>query len=424
MGIVQFVSMNRFIKTVVLAGAFSFFLSRPAIATNLLQNSGFENVIDGKPTDWNPSASTISYASINSSAHWGSFSVSVTKSSSGYGFIFQEVNIDPAKKYKFSGWSLWNDSAITNVKLRIEWYGSDQSSRLKLDEVALPQKDSSFQFLEIASMAPPEGAVKVKVEAYIYLNTANPTQPALFDDLNFEETTGESSTIPTASPTSFPTSTNQPPTPTPTSTPNATYKINEVKDQNGQTLSSVKIYVDDVYIHHYAPETLTFCEGCKCDTEVSCGFGEHTIKLEKTGFQNWSETKNIISGETYEVNPVMKISTANSPTPTAVSTTAIPTFSLTSTVTLTKNKNKNSSSNSATLSGEILGDALGSSSSSEATNSTEFTDSFSSKSGQVSGNQSIFPKILLILSGICLLSSSIIILWRRGILNFLNFGSR
>lgn len=45
---------------------------------------------------------------------------------------------------------------------------------------------------------------------------------------------------------------------TPTSFPKAFYKINEVKNKNGETISNVKIYVDGVYIHHYAPEVLTF----------------------------------------------------------------------------------------------------------------------------------------------------------------------
>ena len=109
------------------------------------------------------------------------------------------------------------------------------------------------------------------------------------------------------------------PSPSPSSSPSpessptsASYKINEVKNEDGEVLSSVKIYVDDIYLHHYAPETLTFCDGCRCDDYVDCGFGEHTIKLEKSGFQNWIETKTINSNETYEVNPTMKLSESDS----------------------------------------------------------------------------------------------------------------
>ena len=96
--------------------------------------------------------------------------------------------------------------------------------------------------------------------------------------------------------------------PSPESSLTSEYKINEVKDENGNTLSSTKVYVDGKYTHHYAPETLEFCEGCYCDSnqEVSCGFGEHTIKLEKTGHESWSETKTFSSGNSFEVNPILK----------------------------------------------------------------------------------------------------------------------
>ena len=78
----------------------------------------------------------------------------------------------------------------------------------------------------------------------------------------------------------------------------ATCKINDVKDIDGQVLSSVKIYIDGTYTGHYAPETFTFCEGCK-----DGGFGDHVIKLEKSSYQDWSETKNFKAGDSFEINP-------------------------------------------------------------------------------------------------------------------------
>ncbi|MBP8591599.1 lamin tail domain-containing protein [Candidatus Shapirobacteria bacterium] len=89
----------------------------------------------------------------------------------------------------------------------------------------------------------------------------------------------------------------------------ATYQINEVKNEKGEVLSSVKIYVDDQYIHHYAPEVLEFCNSCYCDDDkkVACGFGEHVIRLEKNGYQDWEETKVVKAGDSYPVNPVMKL---------------------------------------------------------------------------------------------------------------------
>ncbi len=89
------------------------------------------------------------------------------------------------------------------------------------------------------------------------------------------------------------------PTPVSTSTPtptlieaNATYKINKPRDGDDNAIKSVKIYIDGVYIHHYDDEILTFCDDCFCDDlkEVACNFGEHEIKLEKSDYQNWTET--------------------------------------------------------------------------------------------------------------------------------------
>jgi len=132
-----------------------------------------------------------------------------------------------------------------------------------------------------------------------------------------------SSVLPTATPTIAITAT---PTPSPTKMPTpspepakATYQINEVKNEKGEALSSVKIYVDDQYIHHYAPEVLEFCNSCYCDDDkkVACGFGEHVIRLEKNGYQDWEETKEIKAGDAYLVNPVMVFLPSPTPTPTA-----------------------------------------------------------------------------------------------------------
>jgi len=117
-------------------------------------------------------------------------------------------------------------------------------------------------------------------------------------------------------------------TPTPTLA-KATYQINEVKNKDGDILSSVKVYVDDKYIHHYVPETLEFCDGCYCDSdkEVECGFGDHTIRLEKNGYQDWNEVKTINAGDSYIVNPIMIFSLASTPTPTTTPTASAITFS-------------------------------------------------------------------------------------------------
>ena len=115
-------------------------------------------------------------------------------------------------------------------------------------------------------------------------------------------------------------------TPTPTSSPTPTftptpaaavYRILAVTDQNGDELTAVKIYVDDRYIHHYAPEELTFCPDCFCYEQVSCQLGQHTIKLEKTGYQPWQQTVTLNPGDLYEVSPQLTVLNSATPTPTA-----------------------------------------------------------------------------------------------------------
>jgi len=117
---------------------------------------------------------------------------------------------------------------------------------------------------------------------------------------------------------------------TPTPTPaKAIYQINEVKNEDGDILSAVKIYIDDQYIHHYAPEILEFCDGCYCDDdkEVKCGFGDHTIRLEKNNYQDWEEAKKIGAGDNHKADPIMDL----------LSLTAIPTSKITPTSTATLN---------------------------------------------------------------------------------------
>jgi len=113
-------------------------------------------------------------------------------------------------------------------------------------------------------------------------------------------------------------------TPSPTSsslTQKSTYKINNAKDENGNILNQVKIYVDSQYTGNYTDETYTFCDSCKCGSNnIPCGYGSHTFKTEKDGYLDWSETKNIIAGETYEVSPVMNKESSSTVTPTSTPT--------------------------------------------------------------------------------------------------------
>ncbi len=188
---------------------------------------------------------------------------------------------------------------------------------------------------------------------------------------------------PTSTPTLIPTT--KPPTPNPK--PTATYKINEVKDEDGEILSSVKVYVDEVYLHHYAPEVLTFCEGCQCDSYVSCDFGQHTIKLEKTGYDDWSETRTIEAGGFYDVSPVMIFSQTNfTPTPTVRLSTPTPPLKITPTLT------PKPTSKVATDSGEILGEEIATISAFYPDESTEEAEQ---KEATPATKNQFLPKILL-----------------------------
>lgn len=177
---------------------------------------------------------------------------------------------------------------------------------------------------------------------------------------------------PTSTPTTQPTPT---PVPDPTLTPtpplkSATYKINKVVDRNGDPISRVRIYVDGVYIRHDDEETLTFCDDCYCDDykEVLCSFGEHAIRLEKNGYLDWTETRTLSAGNSYEVHPQMYSSEPTiAPKPTSTPTkkptsTPTPTKKLTPTLsptvgpTLTATESGELENLLATPTGEILGE--------------------------------------------------------------------
>lgn len=98
------------------------------------------------------------------------------------------------------------------------------------------------------------------------------------------------------------------PTPTPTPKPGeATWYIGYAKNASGTILNVAKVYVDTVYVGHYAPELLRFCTGCRCDDLVPCGFGSHTVTIKKTGYKDWFKTRTIKEGDEVTDNPVMEL---------------------------------------------------------------------------------------------------------------------
>lgn len=207
--------------------------------------------------------------------------------------------------------------------------------------------------------------------------------------------------ISSVAPTLTPTPTTKPPTPTPK--PTATYKINEVKDEDGEILNNVKVYVDNIYLHHYTPEVITFCEGCQCDTYVACDFGQHTIKLEKTGYEDWNKEITINPNASDEVSPVMIFSEPNpASTPTVlIKPTPTPTQKISPTP-IPKKSNQ-----TATDSGEILGEEVASFS---AFYPYEATDEAKEREATSEAKKMILPKIFLV-GGLLLLFISASWLW-------------
>ncbi|MCK4529385.1 hypothetical protein KAW18_18630, partial [candidate division WOR-3 bacterium] len=86
----------------------------------------------------------------------------------------------------------------------------------------------------------------------------------------------------------------------------AVWHITEAKDAiTGAAITRAKVYVDDVYIHGWAPEDITFCAGCKCDTYVDCGFGTHTVKVVK-GEKEWTKTRDLKAGDVFTDTPLLE----------------------------------------------------------------------------------------------------------------------
>ncbi len=160
-------------------------------------------------------------------------------------------------------------------------------------------------------------------------------------------------TSPTATATETPTPiATETPTFTTTPTPTlakAIYKINKSQDQDGQLLTSVKIYIDNQYTHHEDDEIFEFCDNCFCDNDktIPCTIGQHTIKLTKSGYSDWSEFRNIQAGTNYEISPILTKIIESTATPTSSSTptsTNLPTITPNKTPTITLKSSLASSS--------------------------------------------------------------------------------
>jgi hypothetical protein len=90
----------------------------------------------------------------------------------------------------------------------------------------------------------------------------------------------------------------------------AEINIGAVKDNNGKVLSNVKVYVNGIYTHHYAPEILVFCPGCNCGNQVhfvECNYGDGVLKLERKDYEDWEKAISVSKGDYLEFSPVMSV---------------------------------------------------------------------------------------------------------------------
>lgn len=110
----------------------------------------------------------------------------------------------------------------------------------------------------------------------------------------------------------LPTPTIEPsPTPTPVEA-TGTVVIREAVDEDGQALANAKLYLDGTYLHHYTPETLTFCPSCT-DSGVALDFDTHILRVEKSGYETWEQLFSIDSAGYREFMPIL---VCNEPDPT------------------------------------------------------------------------------------------------------------
>lgn len=202
-------------------------VTTPTFAVNLLSNPGFEENMNG----WSLAPSTATASATIAQKRSGVYGGLLTKQlSSSWAYLSQQIIIEADKFYKLSGWGFSNDNFITNIKLRFYWL---DFSKTKISttpvEKEVTTKNAAFQFIETESVVAPASAQFADVQVYIFLNTASPPTPAVFDDLVFEEVVSPSpSPAPTPTPTPSPTPTPTPSptastkTPTPTPVPKAT----------------------------------------------------------------------------------------------------------------------------------------------------------------------------------------------------------
>lgn len=196
---------------------FLFLIPSSVFADNLLLNSSFEDITNGSPGSWTKSPSTaILSTSTTSKTGTASATINKTNSSTGSIYLYQDVDVEPDAFYSLSGYAVKNSSNFSWVILRISWRNSSTEIS-KSDSSQLTLDSSDFQELKIDSAQAPSQAIKARIELVANIVTVNPSNPALFDDINFSQVPIPDQ--PTPTPIPLPTNTPVPNTPVPSKTP-------------------------------------------------------------------------------------------------------------------------------------------------------------------------------------------------------------
>jgi len=179
------------VSLLLLAALLSPSPGRASSGSNLFQNPGFEEGIEG----WSKSTSAATFVVTDTVGyvHNGTLAASLNRTDGVGGeiYIYQDVPVLGGQFYNLSGWAYKNDSGFNCVKLRIEW--KDAALQTVGDEESHPlaEDEDAYHLLCIPrecngdGVQAPNNAVKARIEAIAIITPPNPENPVFFDDLSF-----------------------------------------------------------------------------------------------------------------------------------------------------------------------------------------------------------------------------------------------
>jgi hypothetical protein len=155
------------------------------IPINLIQNAGFET---GSLSPWERDGITagVSYPA----GHTGQRSVSLSTMNTTYsGYLKQRIlGINPAKKYKVSGYFKSTHPNLNNAEIRIAFYVSGGTSQIRTPDESSESNSASWTLLGTGVITPPLTASEMEVRLTIKANVgATSNASAYFDDIRVEE---------------------------------------------------------------------------------------------------------------------------------------------------------------------------------------------------------------------------------------------